>query len=107
MKYQESDFHQVSNKLYRDNILSGVSVGAMALYGWLKYYEHCYCGKNESVFFHSDNEISQDMHIHVNSICRYRKELVDAGIIKYERRHFKKDNGKLSEKRVASYEIIY
>lgn len=106
-KYQAGSFLQIPRKTIQSESFKNLSPGAKALYLWLKELEHSFCGSKESVFFHTDKEISCEMNMSERSVERYRKELIDAKIIQFSRRHFVNESTKKkSEKRIACYEFV-
>lgn len=107
-KYQTGNFLQINRAGFSNGKYANISVGAFAFYVWLKELEHCYTGgKNSHDFFYqTDKQIAEKMNVSTKSIERYRKELIDAKLIKFSRRHWKYETGKRSEERIACYEII-
>lgn len=106
-KYLQSNFLQISRKHFENGTFTGLSIGALSLYIWLKELEHRYCSKGENSFFKTDSELSQLLNVSTKSIERYRKELVNAKLVNCERVHFYDSaRNKYSEKRVLCYSII-
>lgn len=106
-KYQRGDFLQIPRDGFRSGAYSGLSVGALAMLLWLKELEHRFTYSDDNKYFYqSDDNLADLMNVSERSIRRWRQELINAGLIEFDRLHFKDTkSGKLSAKRIACYKF--
>lgn len=102
MKYNSGNFFQVQKKLFEYEL----SAGAFRLYVTLVMLEHRFTsGKSENEFFlRTDDQLAKDSQCSFNSLRKYKKELIDKGLIKVGIGHYEKDNGTKSAG-ICSYRI--
>jgi len=103
MKYLKENYMHVS--LNVTDRLRTLSNGAKALYLFLKIIEHKYIFDGTE-FYHTDKQISDESGINIKMIQRSRKELIDAGLIKYRRGKVKRIDEVTYNKAVGIYEMI-
>ena len=95
MKYNNKNYMQVQKKLFDYEL----SAGAFRLYVTLVMLEHRFTsGKSENEFFlRTDDQLAKDSQCSFNSLRKYKKELIDKGLIEVSIGHYKyKDTGNKS-----------
>ena len=106
MKYQTSNYLQFPLEAYKRCEELKNPNGALALYLALKKLEHQFCTDEKDYFYRSDEQLTEDAHMSLPTIKRQKKELKQVGLITTEQRHYIRDDGKKSEKRVTVYRIL-
>ena len=107
MKYQTDDFIQIPRYIFRDINFLNLSAGAKAMYLILKELEHQYTNENNSIFFKSDAAISKMLNVSDKTVRKYKKELVNAGLIVKIVSKIPNIDGSKSEQSITCYRIIY
>lgn len=96
---------QLSRKIFTDEY-KNLSREAKWLYVVLNELEHRYTGKNEDFFFRSNEDLSRDAQMSLPVLKKYKKELIESGLIQHWLGHFIRSDGKKSEKKVSCYRIL-
>ena len=106
MKYQTDDFIQIPRYIFRDINFLSLSAGAKGMYLILKELEHQYTNEDHSIFFHSDAAISKMLNVSDKTVRKYKKELVNAGLIEKIVSKIPNIDGSKSEQSITCYKII-
>ena len=107
MKYQTDDFIQIPRYIFRDINFLNLSAGAKGMYLILKELEHQYTNEDNSIFFKSDAAISKMLNVSDKTVRKYKKELVNAGLIVKIVSKIPNIDGSKSEQSITCYRIIY
>ncbi|MDD6070106.1 MAG: helix-turn-helix domain-containing protein [Clostridiales bacterium] len=96
---------QLSRRIFTDEY-SNLSDGAFRLYVWLNELEQRYTGESRDFFFRTNEELAKDVGMSDKTLKKYKKELIESGLIEHWLGHFIMPDGKKSEKKVSCYRIL-
>lgn len=106
MKYGNTFFLQLSREIF-DPKYKEVPIGAKWMYVYLNELEHKYSGRYPNdKFIHSDNQIAKELDISLNTVKKYKRKLIEYGLIETNMAHWKNKDGKLSENHFTMYRIL-
>ena len=103
--YKDGSFLQISRSLFTNGYFVELSSGAKELYLWLKELEHRYSNEN-GWFCRTDQQINEESNISISSIKRYRKELLESGLIVYRQSRWESETGMKSKERISCYKVF-
>jgi hypothetical protein len=96
---------QLSRKIFAD-CYRNLSRDAKWLYVVLNELEHRYTGKDENFFYRSNEDLAKDAQMSPSTLKKYKKELIESGLIEHWLGHFVGSDGKKSEKKCSFYRIL-
>lgn len=106
-KYQSGNFLQLWRGGFQTEIYRELSNGAFKMFIFLKELEHRYTnGTSDKWFYQSDAALSFESDIPIRSLKRYKKELIERGLIKISKAHFTDEQGNKSKEAVTCYKIL-
>lgn len=103
MKYENSNYIQLSRKIFKEKDLSA---SAKWLYCVLTELEHRFTGMKENFFFRSNEDLMQDSGLSNKTIVEAKKQLIEKKLIQNWNMHFIDLEGKQSKKKVSAYRIL-
>jgi hypothetical protein len=109
VKYKSGNFLQLNRDIFNDEDLKYLSWPAKYLYVVLTELEHRFTGGEvDDHFFRTAKQIVEDSGMAYNTILKYRKELVEAGLLQIWQTHWWRDktHTKKSEKHVTAYRLL-
>ena len=96
---------QLSRKIFTD-CYRNLSRDAKWLYVVLNELEHRYTGKDENFFYRSNEDLAKDAQMSPSTLKKYKRELIESGLIEHWIGHFVESDGKKSEKKCSFYRIL-
>lgn len=106
MKYKTGSYVQLDKKIFSEEYAS-MSVGAKWLYTYLTGLEHRFCTEDKNYFFRTDEQLSKDVGISLNSLKKYKRELKEVGLIQINYGHYvDRKTGKKSQEKYTAYTIL-
>lgn len=84
---------------------SDLSRDAKWLYVVLNELEHRYTNSENDYFFRSNEDLAADAQMSLATLKRYKKELINSGLVECWKSHFILPDGKKSERMVTCYRI--
>lgn len=109
MKYENTNYMQLSRDICSEEYVKKLSVGARMLFVTLNELEQRYCNSKTPDFYRTNEELADDMGVSVQAIKKYKKELKDNApeLVRMCMGHFRDpETGKKSEKHFTFYEIM-
>ena len=106
-KYKDGNYIQLPRKIFNDFDYESVPMYSRWIYTMMCELEHKFTGKKEDFFFRSDEDLASDCGLSVATIRRYKKPLIDSGLVEHWNTHFRDPiTKKRSEKKVSAYRIL-
>lgn len=109
MKYENTNYMQLSRVICNEEYVKKLSVGARMLFVTLNELEQRYCNSKTPFFYRTNEELAADMGVSVQAVKKYKKELKNVApeLVRIRTGHFIDQNtGKKSEKHFTTYEIM-
>lgn len=97
---------QFSRHGFTTEAYKNLSSGAFKMFVFLKELEHRFTGHDSEFFYYSDSDLATMSGLPIRSIKRYRKELIENGLILYSQAHFIDNKGKKSKERISCYKVL-
>jgi len=107
MKYGNKYYIELSRETFNNFTYKELPMYSRWIFTVLNELEHRYTGKKEDFFFRADTDLSEDCGISIATIKRYKKPLVDKGLVQHWNMHYiDKETGRKSEKKISAYRIL-
>ncbi len=98
-------FVQLSREIFTEKY-SDLSRDAKWLYVVLNELEHRYTNGENDCFYRSNEDLALDAQMSLATVKKYKKELVNSGLIQHWIGHLIMPDGKKSEKKFSYYRIL-
>jgi len=106
MKHHNTHFLQLSRKLFTEEFES-LPYQSKWIFTVMNELEQRFTGKGEDFFYRSDLDLSEDCGLSERTIRRYKKPLIELGLVQHWNMHFiNSETKKKSEHKISAYRIL-